>query len=266
MEIRKLNAVRGWIWVTHGYMLIMRGPLLSVTSAAISAVIILLTLMIPMVGPLLALLLMPLLIAGYTRICRALEEDEKVVLTQLFAGFQKRIPRLVALGGLLLMGLMIASIITITIGGDALAALMDGVKTANDPEMLAEAMWSAGSNVALSLSVGFVLTFTLMMAFQFAPMLLFFNDITPFAAMRASLSGSIRNFIPYTLYSIIMQMIALILSFLPLNLGMVALLPLGFSSLYVSYRNIFPFPDEIAAMQSAANDAAIKSDDVPPPA
>ena len=264
MEIRKLSAVRGWIWVTHGFMLITRSPLLSIVAAAIAAVIILLTLTIPMVGPLLAIVLMPVLIAGYARICRALEEDEKVDLPHLFSGFSKHSPRLIALGGFLLLGLLIASIITITIGGDALAALMDSAKSANDPEMLVEAMWLAGSNVAFSLAVGFTLTFALMMAFQFAPMLVFLSDITPFAAMRASLSGTIRNFIPYTVYSIIMQLIALVLSFLPFNLGMIILLPLGFSSLYVSYRNIFPFPNEIVASQGTANESEIRPDDNPP--
>jgi len=264
MEIRKLNAVRGWIWVTHGVMLIMRSPLLSIVTAAIAAVAILLILMIPTVGPILAVLLMPVLIAGYARICRALEEDEEVELPHLFAGFRKHSPRLIALGGFLLLGLLVASIITITIGGEPLAKLMDGFKAASDPDLLVEAMWSAGSSVAFSLAVGFTLTFTLMMAFQFAPMLIFFSDITPFAALRASLVGTIRNFIPYTVYSIIMQLIALVLSFIPFNLGLVILLPLGFSSLYVSYRNIFPFPDEIAASPPAANDAEIRPDDKPP--
>ena len=164
----------------------------------------------------------------------------------------------------MLIGLLLASIITITIGGDSLATFMDGVKSANDPDMLFEAMLTAGSSIAFSLAVGFTLTFTLMMAFQFAPMLVYFSDITPLSAMRASLTGSIRNFIPYTIYSIIMQLIALMLSVLPFNLGLVVLVPLGFSSLYVSYRNIFPFPDELASSQPAANDSEIRPDDTHP--
>jgi uncharacterized membrane protein len=141
---------------------------------------------------------------------------------------------------------------------------MESFKVGNDPDMLVQAMWSAGSSVTFSLAVGFILTFSLMMAFQFAPMLVFFSDVAPVAAMRASLTGSIRNFIPYTVYSIVMQLIAFVLSFIPLNLGLVILLPLGFSSLYVGYRNIFPFPDEIAANQPAANDSQITPDDTPP--
>jgi uncharacterized membrane protein len=264
MEIRKLSAVRGWVWVTHGIMLIMRSPLLSIVTATIAAVAVLLTLMIPTIGPLLAILLMPVLIAGYTRICRALEEDEKVESQFLFAGFRKNTARLVSLGGYFLMGLLLASLFTMLIGGEKLATLMESFKVGNDPDMLVQAMWSAGSSVTFSLAVGFILTFSLMMAFQFAPMLVFFSDVAPVAAMRASLTGSIRNFIPYTVYSIVMQLIAFVLSFIPLNLGLVILLPLGFSSLYVGYRNIFPFPDEIAANQPAANDSQITPDDTPP--
>ena len=51
-----------------------------------------------------------------------------------------------------------------------------------------------------------------------------------------------------------MQMIALLLGFIPFGLGLIVLLPLGLTSLYVSYRNIFPFPDELAASQPAATD------------
>jgi len=63
-----------------------------------------------------------------------------------------------------------------------------------------------------------------------------------------------------------MQTIALVLSFLPFNLGMIVLLPLGFSSLYVGYRNIFPFPDEIITSHAAANEPEIRPDDTPPTA
>ena len=37
MEIKRHNAARGWIWVKHGYQLIMRNPLLSITLAMVAA-------------------------------------------------------------------------------------------------------------------------------------------------------------------------------------------------------------------------------------
>ena len=249
MEIKKLNAARGWTWVKQGYQLIMRSPLMAVSFALIGALALFVALKVPPIGPLLAVLLIPVLMAGYMRVCRALEEEEEVELTHLFEGFRKHASRLFALGGFAVLGLFIASAAMVFIGGNELTTLLDTVKSANDPQVLAEAMWTAGSGVAFSLLVGFVLVCVLMLALQYAPMLVFFNDATPVAALRASLSGSLRNIIPYTVYNIILQVIALVLSMLPFNIGLIILLPLGLTSLYVSYRNIFPFAHELAAME-----------------
>lgn len=252
MEIQKMNAARGWTWVKQGYQLIMRNPLLSITLALIGALLMFAALKVPVLGPLLSILLMPVLMAGYARACHALEEDEEVELAHLFEGFQKHTGRLVALGGFTLLGLFGASAAMVFIGGDALTTLLESFKTANDPQVLVEAMWTAGSGVAFSLLVGFSLVCVLMLAIQYAPMLVFFNEVTPFAAMRASLVGSLRNIIPYTVYSIIMQLVAALLSLLPFGLGLVVLLPLGLTSLFVSYRNIFPFAHELVMPEPAA--------------
>jgi uncharacterized membrane protein len=249
MEIKKMNAARGWIWVKQGYQLIMRNPLMSISFALIGALALFAALKIPVLGPLIAVLLMPVVMAGYMRVCRALEEEEEVELTYLFEGFQNHTARLVALGGFSMLGLIGASAAMVFIGGDALSTLLDSFKSANDPQVLVDAMWAAGSGVAFSLMVGFTLVCVLMLALQYAPMLIFFNDATPLVALRASLSGSLRNLFPYTVYSLIMQVIALVLSLLPFNIGLIVLLPLGFTSLYVSYRNIFPFSHELAAVQ-----------------
>lgn len=249
MEIRKLNAARGWIWVKQGYQLIMRNPLMSVTFALVGTLAMFAALKVPLLGPLLAVLLMPVLVAGYMRVCRALEEDEEIELTHLFEGFQKHAARLVALGCFAMLGILVASIAMVFIGGEALTKLLESFQSTSDPQLLAEAMWAAGSGVALSLLVGFALVIVLMLALQYAPMLVFFNDAPPFTALRASLSGTLRNLVPYTVYSLIMQVIALLLSMLPFNIGLIILLPLGFTSLYVSYRNIFPFAGEIQTAQ-----------------
>lgn len=251
MEIKKLNAARGWIWIKHGYQLIMRNPLMSITFALISALIMFAAYKVPLFGPLLLLLLMPVVMAGYMRVCRALEEEEEVELAHLFEGFQKHTARLTALGGFLLVGLLISSMVMVLIGGEELRTLLEGVNSADNPQTLIDEMWTAGSGVAISLLAGFALMCVLMLAFQYAPMLVFFNEVPPFAALRASLSGSLRNIIPYTVYNLIMQAVALVLGMLPFNIGLIALLPLALTSLYVSYRNIFPFAHELAANQPA---------------
>ena len=247
MEIKKLNAARGWIWVKHGYQLILLNPMMSITFAMMGALVMFALIKIPIVGPLASLLLMPVVVAGYMRVCRALEEEEEVELEHLFAGFRKHTAKLVAIGSYLILGLLVSSMLMVLLGGEPLRNLLDSVNAASDPQVLLESMWNAGSIVAISLIVGFSLMCVLMLAFQYAPMLVFFNDASPMAAMQASLVGSLRNLIPYTVYNIIMQVVAFLLSLAPFNLGLILLLPLGLTSLYVSYRNIFPFAHELDA-------------------
>lgn len=244
MEIRRLNAARGWIWIKQGYQLIMLNPLMSIILALIGALAMFAALNIPQLGPLIFIMLMPVGMAGYMRICRALENEEEIELTHLFEGFRKNTARLFALGGFAILGLLIASVVMITLGGEALTTLMDSVQSANDPQMLVDAMLTAGSGIAFSLMAGFALILVMVMALQYAPMLVFFSSMPPLAALRASLSGSLRNLIPYTVYSLIMQVVALALSMLPYNIGIIVILPLSLTSLYVSYRNIFPDENE----------------------
>ena len=258
MEIKKLNAARGWTWVKQGYQLIMRNPLMSVTLALIAALFMFTALKMPVLGPLLAVLLIPVVMAGYMRVCRALEEDEAVELKHLFEGFRKHTAHLAALGGFLMLGMLLSSMAMVMVGGDALRALLENVNSASDPQMLMNAMMTGGSGVAFSLMVGFFLVCVLMLAFQYAPMLVFFNDLKPVDAVRASLFGSLRNLIPYIVYNVILQVIAAVLSILPFNIGLIVLLPLGLTSLYVSYRNIFPFAHELAAIEPVPNNQEIQ--------
>lgn len=253
MEIRRMNAARGWTWIRQGFQLIMRSPLMSVTFALLGALGLFIALRIPPIGPLLAVALIPVLIAGYTRVCRALEEEEEVELTHLFEGFRKHAKGLFALGGIAVLGLLLTSIVMVIIGGKELTALLETLRVASDTQVMMSAMQAAGSGVTFTLLLGFAMVCALMLALQYAPMLVFFNEMKPVAAMRASLAGSLRNIIPYTIYNVMLQVIAVLLGILPYNIGLIVLLPLGLTSLYVSYRNIFPFAHELAAMEPLPN-------------
>jgi len=252
MEIVKLNAMRGWVWIKQGYQLIMCNPLLSIVTALIGALCVFLALLVPSIGPLLAVVLAPILLAGYMRVCRALEEDEEVELAHLFAGFRQHTAGLVSLGAFLMLGLLLASTVMIFVGGDAFAKLMEQVQATENPQVLMEAISASGGSVAFAMLLGFTLVMLLIVTWQYAPILVFFSGLTPFAALRASFTGTLRNIVPYTVYSLIMQLIALMLGILPFGLGMILLLPLGLTSLYVSYRNIFPWLDQPRAAPPAA--------------
>ncbi len=257
MEIKKLNAARGWAWIKQGYQLIMRNPLLCCSTALTGALGLALAMRIPGLGSLIAVVLMPFFLAGYMRICRTLEEDDKFDAAHLLAGFKQNAVSLISLGAFLMLGLLLVSALMVYVGGDAFAKLMEQVQTTENPQILMDAIATAGSGVAFAILFGFTLVLLLIVAWQYAPILVFFSGVTPVMALRASFIGTMRNIKPYAVYTLLMQVIALVLGVLPYGLGMVLLLPLGLTSLYVSYRNIFPWLDEAAAGQPVTPNAEV---------
>jgi uncharacterized membrane protein len=257
MEIRKLEAARGWTWIKQGSQLLMRNPLLGISSAILCVLSVFAALMLPMVGPLLAVALMPIMLAGYMRICRALEENEKVQPAMLLAGFRKHTSALVTLGAFLMLGMLFASTVMVTVGGESFAALMEQMHSAADSQMLMQAIAGGDSRISIAVLAGLTLMLALVVAWQYAPILVFFHGISPWLALRASFAGTLRNIVPYTIYSLVMQLLTMVLGILPFGIGMLLLLPLGLTSLYVSYRNIFPWLDVPApAVQSSETESA----------
>jgi len=239
IEIQRVPASHGWLWLKHGYQLIMRAPLQAIPLAMMFALGIFLAMLIPVAGVLLAILVMPVLMAGYMRVCRSLEYSEKVEPQHIFAGFKNRTAPLISVGSMLLMGMIVISMVTAAMGGSELSAILENYQAEQDTAALVEALMAPDSAVQYSLLTGLALFFLLMLAMQFAPMLVFFNEMSPRQALQASIYGSIRNIVPFSIYSLLMQLIAFALSFVPMSLGWIVLLPLGLTSMYVAYRDIF---------------------------
>src|SRR5512139_1878627 len=140
LEIQRVPASHGWLWVKHGYRLIMRSPLQAVSLAMFFMLGIFLAMNIPHAGVLLAILLMPVLMAGYMRVCRSLEYNQKVAPRQIIAGFESRTAQLVTLGGMLLLGMIVVSMFTAALGGSALSSILETFQTQQDPTALIDAL------------------------------------------------------------------------------------------------------------------------------
>jgi uncharacterized membrane protein len=245
VEIQKVSASHGWLWIQHGYRLIMRSPLQAFSLAMTFALGLFVAMLIPVAGVLFAVLLMPVMMAGYMRACRALEFNEPVFPRYSFAGFQSRTAQLVAVGGILLAGMMAVSMVVAGMGGEALNAILSVYKDNQDPTALIDAILAPESGLHMTMLVGFILFFLLMLALQFAPMLVFFDGATPREALAMSLVASFKNIVPFSVYSLIMQLIAFAVSVIPFGLGWIILVPIGLTSMYVAYRDIFSEVKEV---------------------
>ncbi|MGZ8256413.1 MAG: BPSS1780 family membrane protein [Gallionella sp.] len=239
MYIAKLPAERGWAWIKQGYALFMKAPLLWLTLLMICIVAAVLVSLIPMVGEALVSVFTPVVLIGLMAGARAVECGEELELAYLFSGLQKRTLQLLALGVIALLGQYLIFAVMQATGGEAIVSLMMSQEPPSDPSALAQAM--AGSGFALL--IGAALFSTLMMAMQYAPMLVYVNGLSPFAALKISLQAFLRNIPALLVYGLTFIAFA-ILATLPMMLGWLVLLPIIFTSLYVSYSEIFPAAKE----------------------
>ena len=239
MEPQRLAAVQGWQWIKRGYALFMKAPLLWIVLLMICFIAMAGLSAVPVVGEPLASLLLPAVLAGLMAGCRALEHGEELELAHLFGGFQQRTAQLVTLGGVALVGQFLIFGVMMMVGGAALVSILMSGQPVEDPEIIKQAVSGAG----LAVLLGLTLFSVLVMAMQFAPMLVFFNNIAPVAAMKLSVRAFLYNIGPITMYGITFILLA-ILATIPMMLGWLVLMPIMFTSIYVAYNDIFPAPKE----------------------
>ena len=235
MEPQRLKAGRGWEWIKQGYALFIKAPLLWIVLLFICVIAALALSNVPIVGEPLVSLLMPAILVGLMAGCRALSQDEELELAHLFSGFKQHTSQLVTLGGISLVGQLLIFGVMMMVGGATLVGILMSGQPDTDPNVMVQAVAGAGFAVLL----GIVLFSLLMMAMQFAPMLVFFRNVPPVQAMKLSLRAFLHNVSPMLVYGITFLFLAVLAS-LPMMLGWLVLLPLVFTSLYASYCDIFP--------------------------
>jgi uncharacterized membrane protein len=83
-----------------------------------------------------------------------------------------------------------------------------------------------------------VLSVPVIMATWFAPALVFFHDMQPLDAMKASFAAGAKNLLPMLIFGVFL-VVALFFAMLPVGMGLLLLLPVVSGAVYASYRDIF---------------------------
>lgn len=257
MEAKQLAAAQGWSWIKQGYALFMKAPLLWVVLLIIAFVTAVALSHLPVLGEPLVSLLMPVVLVGLMSGARDLQRGEELELAHLFCGFQRHTSQLVTLGGIALVAQFAIFGVMLMVGGGTIVGILMNNAAPTDPTVMTQAIEGAGFAVL----IGMVLFSVLMMAMQYAPMLVYFRDMPPVAAMKLSLRAFLGNVGAMLVYGATFIALA-ILATLPMMLGWLVLLPLTFTSMYISYCEIFP---EVIAEVVVA-DTSVTSHDEPPQA
>jgi uncharacterized membrane protein len=226
---RTVPSGNSWRWIVGGFNLYKQSPGAWTLVLIIAFVIILSALILPF-GQLAFVLLYPVFIAGLMLGCHAQARGEPFQVAHLFEGFKNRFGPLVLVGLLLMLGAIAAVMMGSLISGIGLFAAV--------AMSVSGALALAPLTLLLFFLVILALLIPLQLAVWFAPALVVFHGISPAEAMKQSFVGSLKNIVPFFVYSIIVMGLAFVAS-IPVFAGWLVLAPTLMGSMYYSYRDIF---------------------------
>lgn len=217
-------------WLRQGWALFAANPGLWIGLTIVLLVIVLGVQVVPLVGTLAAHLLMPVLGAGLLLVCRKIDEGESVQIDDLFAGFKQNAGPLVMVGVLYMLAMLAIVVIVVAVGGGSVAGGLLSAQPAGLGVIFGGLMLSLLLSLALSVPV--------VMAIWFAPALVFFNNMQPVEALKASFEACMKNVLAFLVYGLIVLVLAFFAA-LPVGLGFLVLIPVLAGSVYAAYRDVF---------------------------
>ena len=227
---RTLDAGHGWTWIASAFALFMKQPAMWVLLFIIYFVCCAMLGMLPFLGGLANMLLLPVFGAGFMSACRTADNNEEIAVEQLFAGFKNKTSDLMLVGLFACVPLLVVMAGLMLAGGAGIFAAMLGGST--------HALMALGMTFVLVVCVALLISLPVYMALWFAAPLVIFHGLRPAAALKASFSGCLKNLIAFTLYGIIL-IVLFMAAAIPFGLGLIVMVPVALISVYTAYREIF---------------------------
>ena len=229
-ESREVDPGACFEWLREGWRLFLANPGAWIGSTVLLLVILMAIAIVPVFGQIAAHLLAPLFGAGMVEICRKLSTNNQPEVADLFVGFRHNAGQLVMVGVFFASGIFgLAFVAFLLVSGGVLGGVITG-------KILGLSIAMGG--VMLAGIVVLVLSVPVIMATWFAPALVFFHDMAPAAALRASFEAGAKNWLAMTIFGIFL-VVALFFAMLPFLMGLLLLVPVFSGSVYASYRDIF---------------------------
>ena len=230
-ESREVDAGACFDWLRQGWTMFLANPGIWIGCSVLLLIILMAISIVPLFGQIAAHLLVPLFGAGMVQVCRHLSDDGQAAeIADLFAGFRHNAGQLIMVGVFFAAGVFgIAFIAFLLVSGGVLGGVVTG---------RVGGVGIAFGGIMLAGLLVMVLSVPVIMATWFAPALVFFHDMAPAAAMRASFDAGAKNWLAMCIFGVFL-VVALFFAMLPLGLGLLLLLPVFSGAVYASYRDIF---------------------------
>jgi len=236
---RTVAAGAGLEWLVSAWRLFVQAPLMWIVMIVLYAVFFLVLALVPVLGSIVGYILYGVIGAGWLAGAQAVARGEKLEIDHLFAGFKSKTNPLLVLGAFYTAGLVaiaMLSLVFLAIGlgaSGAIGAIMSG-----DSSQIASVVGGSIMTFLFALLAALALLAPLLMALWFAPALVYFHDELPLAALKLSFLACLRNWLPFSVYGILM-LVLVILAAIPLMLGFLVIGPVALISVYTSYRAVF---------------------------
>ena len=227
---RGVDAGQGWAWIVGGFELFKKQPGMWIGIIVLMFVIAIVLSIIPLLGSIALLLLMPVFGGGLMLGCRSVAGGGPLEIAHLFAGFKNHTGNLVILGALSIGAWIVVMLPVMAIVGFGafFGASQGGAAGAG----------GVGASFLLAFLIAFGLSVLIYMALWFAPALVVLRGMAPIAAVKASFSGCLKNIVAFLIYGGIAFVLAIVAA-IPFGLGWLVLGPVMAGSIYVAYRDIY---------------------------
>lgn len=264
--MKKLPAKTGWLWIKEGIFLFRRQPA-EISTLFLGYMLLILALgMVPVIGQLLPLLLVPVFAMSFMQACRDIEEDRRVYPNLLLSGFRSP-----ALRTLLVLGVLY---LLAAFGAVRLSALVDGGAFWNAMTGAGQTPRQAGLNDrSLAIVAAAVIYTPAAMAFWFAAPLIAWHGMPLGKSLFYSFFAVLRAGKAFVVYAAAWLVIGILL---PATISVTVallinsttavffmLLPLSilstivmYCSFYPTYTTVFGRPQRDGALFFEGDDSA----------
>jgi uncharacterized membrane protein len=231
---RTVDGAHGVTWWTDAWDLFMKNVAIWIVLGLILFIILIVLAVIPIVGQLASALLLPVFVGSWMMAAQKLEGGGTLEAGDLFSAFKgDKVTPLIVVGALFLAMMVVIFVVMGVLGFGGAMGMMAGGAMHSARGMM------AGFGVGmLAMLVGFILFFLVTMALWFAPPLVALRGVAPIDAMRLSFAASLKNVVPFLLWSLI-YIVASIVATIPIFLGWLVLGPVLMLTVYVSYKDVF---------------------------
>lgn len=231
MNHQRVDGGAAGRWLQRGWNLFTRSAGLWVLLALVMGIIVVVLHFVPLLGSLVAALVMPALFGGLVYGARELDSGHSLEFGHLFRAFRE--PG--RAGPMLMLGLVPLAAMLLT--GVIAAAVMSGAADAHMGSGSGGMGMMAGGGMIMMLVsplIGLISGALLLFAI---PRVMFGLD-TPMAAVQASFRAVLDNIGAYILLAVIYFVLAILAS-IPFGLGFLVLMPVMAGAVYAAHAEVF---------------------------